>query len=159
MRSVFYEDWRACLRSHYKHVVLAGDTVTEPSLRSVLKETGFTDQELDDLKYTFLAEAGLLTQEVPPAELAEDPIEISEVAGDEPFEEMGLTTLESMVVEIGPEATLEPLPEPEAVKTEPEALAEPVPETPIEPEPAADPEPVEEPPKPPATPTVQLSFF
>jgi hypothetical protein len=48
-QSIFFEEWRACLREHYLHVVRTGDTITEPTLRTVLLETGFTEDDLEEL--------------------------------------------------------------------------------------------------------------
>jgi hypothetical protein len=47
-RSEFYEEWRICLREHYLHVVKSGDEITEPTLRAVLLETGFSEGEIAD---------------------------------------------------------------------------------------------------------------
>lgn len=49
-RSIFYQHWRACLREHYLHVIRTHDHITEPTLRGVLKETGFTDEEIEALR-------------------------------------------------------------------------------------------------------------
>ncbi len=48
-RSVFYEDWRACLRAHYLHVIRTGDRVTEPTLREVLLRVGFSEDEIKEM--------------------------------------------------------------------------------------------------------------
>ena len=45
-RSEFYDDWLICLREHYIHVVRSRDTITEPTLRVVLLETGFTEDDI-----------------------------------------------------------------------------------------------------------------
>jgi hypothetical protein len=45
-RSEFYDEWRICLREHYMHVVRSGDEITEPTLRAVLLETGFTEDDI-----------------------------------------------------------------------------------------------------------------
>lgn len=45
-RSIFFDDWQACLRAHYVHVLRTHDAVTEPTLRQVLRQTGITDEEL-----------------------------------------------------------------------------------------------------------------
>ena len=46
-RSIFFDEWRACLKAHYLYVVQNQDTVTEPSLRNVLIEAGVTEQEIE----------------------------------------------------------------------------------------------------------------
>jgi hypothetical protein len=48
-RSVFFDEWQACLRSHYVHVIRSQDEVTEPTLRHVLLQTGLTQAELEAL--------------------------------------------------------------------------------------------------------------
>ena len=48
-RSIFYDSWRACLREHYLHTIRSGDTVTEPSLREILEETGFSVEDIEKL--------------------------------------------------------------------------------------------------------------
>jgi hypothetical protein len=48
-QSIFFEEWRACLREHYLHVVRNNDAITEPTLRTVLLETGFTEDEINKL--------------------------------------------------------------------------------------------------------------
>jgi|GEM_PF-1438484 len=48
-RSVFFDEWKACLREHYLHVVTTDDHVTEPTLRDVLIKTGFTPADINDL--------------------------------------------------------------------------------------------------------------
>jgi hypothetical protein len=47
-KSIFFEDWRDCLRSHYQYVVSVNDHITEPSLRQVLLEAGFTLAEIEE---------------------------------------------------------------------------------------------------------------
>lgn len=48
-RSPFHQDWRACLRAHYMHVIRIGDAVTEPTLRSVLTHVGFSEDEIKQM--------------------------------------------------------------------------------------------------------------
>ncbi len=47
--SVFSEEWRRCLREHYKHVIRTDDRVTRRSLEPVLESLGFREDELRDL--------------------------------------------------------------------------------------------------------------
>lgn len=49
-KSIFFEDWRTCLREHYLHVIRTGDNITEPTLRMVLQEVGFSMAEIDALR-------------------------------------------------------------------------------------------------------------
>lgn len=48
-RSIFFDEWQACLRAHYRFVIQDNDTVTEPTLRHVLLQTGLAEDELDAL--------------------------------------------------------------------------------------------------------------
>lgn len=48
--TLFFDEWQACLRAHYVHVIRARDSVTEPTLRHVLLTTGLTEGELDALR-------------------------------------------------------------------------------------------------------------
>ncbi len=48
-KSIFYEDWRACLRAHYIHVIRTRDTVTEPTLRNILLSVGFNEAEINEM--------------------------------------------------------------------------------------------------------------
>lgn len=59
-RSVFFDDWRECLRSHYFHVVRIDDLVTEPTLRAVLLAAGIPLDEINQWRdeATELREAG-----------------------------------------------------------------------------------------------------
>jgi hypothetical protein len=60
--SIFFGEWRACLRAHYKYVIQVNDTVTEPTLRAVLLQSGLTDDELraliDEARAETPSEAG-----------------------------------------------------------------------------------------------------
>ena len=49
-KSIFSEDWRECLRSHYTHVVREQDVKTERTLRGVMHNVGFGDDELNELR-------------------------------------------------------------------------------------------------------------
>lgn len=46
-RSIFFEEWKSCLRAHYLHVVRINDQVTEPTLRRVLLDAGVSDSEIE----------------------------------------------------------------------------------------------------------------
>ena len=48
-RSIFYEDWRECLRAHYMHVVRTQDQITEPTLHGVLLRVGFSEDEIKEM--------------------------------------------------------------------------------------------------------------
>lgn len=49
-KGIFFDEWQACLRAHYVHVVRAEDSITEPTLRHVLLQTGLTDDDIDALR-------------------------------------------------------------------------------------------------------------
>ena len=46
--SIFVEEWRECLRSHYLHVVRTNDEVTEPTLRDVLIKAGVDHDMIEE---------------------------------------------------------------------------------------------------------------
>ncbi len=48
-QNVFYDEWRDCLAEHYIYVVRTQDHLTEPTLRTILLDTGFTPDEIDKL--------------------------------------------------------------------------------------------------------------
>jgi hypothetical protein len=47
--SVFGDEWRRCLKEHYKYVVKKQDKATESTLVPVLNRIGFRDDELREL--------------------------------------------------------------------------------------------------------------
>ena len=47
--SIFSEEWRDCLRAHYTTVARANDRITEKTLRGVMFEAGFSEEELRQL--------------------------------------------------------------------------------------------------------------
>ena len=59
---LFFEEWRACLRAHYRYVVRTEDEVTEPTLRDVLQLTGISAEEIEAL-YEEARALGPLTPE------------------------------------------------------------------------------------------------
>ena len=59
--SVFSDEWRRCLREHYKYVVKKQDTRTETSLTPILNRLGFT---ADELKRLYI-EATMRAEEMP----------------------------------------------------------------------------------------------
>lgn len=66
-RSIFQDEWRKCLREHYKYVIREQDRVTEASLTKVLYRLGFSDDELRQL-YT----EATMRQEANPADFVPD---------------------------------------------------------------------------------------
>lgn len=65
-RSIFFDEWQACLRAHYVYVLRTNDMVTEPTLRQVLHQTGLTDEDLAALQAQALG-APLPSADPPPA--------------------------------------------------------------------------------------------
>jgi hypothetical protein len=51
-KSPFRDDWLACMRAHYAHVIRTNDTVTERTLRGVLLSVGFSESELTEIYVT-----------------------------------------------------------------------------------------------------------
>lgn len=45
-KSPFRDDWRDCLRAHYRYTVQASDRATEATLRVILRDAGFSDSDL-----------------------------------------------------------------------------------------------------------------
>lgn len=98
--TLFFDEWQACLRAHYIHVIRTQDTVTEPTLRHVLLTTGLTEDELDALRAEALGTAGDAHDAVEmPAALVEAPLPGERDLPDEPAYED----------ELVPEAILEAL--------------------------------------------------
>ncbi len=48
-RSIFFNEWQACLRAHYQTVIQDNDVITEPTLRAVLLQSGIPEDELHTL--------------------------------------------------------------------------------------------------------------
>lgn len=88
--SVFFDEWQACLRAHYVHVIRANDTVTERTLRHVLLQSGLSEADLDALWDEAAALGPLdpqsgLADRSPVAELpvVAPPVTTDEIEGDE----------------------------------------------------------------------------
>lgn len=75
-RSLFFDEWQACLRAHYIYVIRANDMVTEPTLRSVLLQSGLTEDGLHKLYEEALALGPLNPDD-------EIRLELNEILGDE----------------------------------------------------------------------------
>lgn len=48
--NIFVDDWYACMRAHYMHVIRTNDRVTLPSLTVVMKRVGFSESDLAELR-------------------------------------------------------------------------------------------------------------
>lgn len=53
--SLFFDEWQACLRAHYVHVIRTNDVVNERTLRYVLLQTGMSEDALLRLREEALA--------------------------------------------------------------------------------------------------------
>lgn len=71
-KSIFFDEWRACLHAHFEHVVRSGDTVTEPTLRHVLQQTGLTDEELELIRAEVLHASGTEPEDFSPETTASE---------------------------------------------------------------------------------------
>jgi hypothetical protein len=49
-QSIFADEWRDCLKSHYLYVVREQDVRTERTLRGVMHNVGFSEDELNELR-------------------------------------------------------------------------------------------------------------
>src|SRR5579859_2819043 len=59
---LFEQDWRDCLRAHYVHVIRERDMVNEESLITVLRQTGFSDDDITAIRAETAAALGWDTQ-------------------------------------------------------------------------------------------------
>ncbi len=112
-RSLFFDQWQACLRAHYIYVIRSNDRVTEPSLRQVLLHSGLSESDLEELRQQAYVPDPSESEAAPPepeevaAELVEPP-----PAEEPPVVEPGEPTFDELgvVVETGND---EPIPEDE----------------------------------------------
>jgi hypothetical protein len=49
-QDIFADDWRECLRAHYKYIIGNNDKVTEKSLNEVMAQAGFTEADLYEMR-------------------------------------------------------------------------------------------------------------
>ncbi|HVO72004.1 MAG TPA: hypothetical protein VMT24_18270 [Aggregatilineaceae bacterium] len=86
--SLFFDEWKACLRAHYVYVLRAGDRVTEPTLRQVLLQTGLDEEDLRALQEEAFAlgaiQPGLELEPPPPAGLSGEPDDLLDQLPEEP---------------------------------------------------------------------------
>lgn len=71
--SIFFDEWQACLRSHYIYVIRADDQITEPSLRRVLLQTGLNEDDLEALRDEALSLGPLPPDATPDAADVDEP--------------------------------------------------------------------------------------
>ncbi|HEX3049008.1 MAG TPA: hypothetical protein VHP83_00010 [Aggregatilineaceae bacterium] len=134
-RSIFSNEWRDCLRAHYRYVIRSQDTLTEQTLRHVLLQTGMGEDELLELRREAL---GYIPEPEPDLAPAEESAESAEPA-------------HAVVVDqaVPPAAAPQSEPQPPADTTFTDA-------SPIDAVPAEDDQPTDPPPPPSSS---QLSMF
>ena len=125
--NIFAEEWRDCLRAHYRYVVRQRDEVTMRSLVQVMHEVGFSDDDLralyveatlraDDLDPDFLPDlsrfqvAAMPVSAAPPASEPEPepetPVELAPEA--ESVDDPVALEASAESDEIAPDASAEP---------------------------------------------------
>jgi hypothetical protein len=101
VQNIFENEWRACLRAHYFHVIRERDTGNEQSLITVLLQTGFTDEDIDTMRLEALA--GLAWNVELEGEIATD--DQGETQAEEPVEAISMTAASSPEDEAEAEAS------------------------------------------------------
>lgn len=84
--SIFFDEWRNCLREHYRYVLYTRDWITEKTLREVLMEVGgFSEDEVYAMYVEILGEEAQpeSAMEGEPDFIEEEPV----VMEDSPIEE------------------------------------------------------------------------
>lgn len=119
MESIFSADWRDCLVAHYTHVIRTDDKRTERSLRGVMHNVGFSDDDLkqiiitatahvDDVGADFVPDLSLLEPEPEPPVMVAVPQEFIEAA----LVEAALEQEEAADAEAGEDEDPPPAPDP-----------------------------------------------
>lgn len=105
MPSTFAEEWRDCLRAHYTAVVRNDDKGTERTLRGVMLEAGFSDEEIRQLYVLATAHVDAVGADFVPdmAVLAET---AAEAAAAAPVQVAVALPQEAIVAELAEEALL-----------------------------------------------------
>lgn len=106
MPSIFSEEWRDCLRAHYTYVVRMGDQGTEKTLRHVMVEAGFGDDEVkqlyvlatahvDDVGADFVPDMEIFEDETTPVAIAvPEIVGVLEAVESEPLPEEAVAAAE-----------------------------------------------------------------
>lgn len=78
--SVFSDEWRRCLREHYKYVKRNQDTATEETLTPILEKVGFREDELRRLTIEATMRADDMPDDFVPdmEQIVTEPVEVSE---------------------------------------------------------------------------------
>lgn len=83
--SIFFNEWRNCLREHYRYVLRTEDWITEKTLREVLLGVGgFSEDELQALYEEIFGPAAPTQEEILPPDEVEVVIPQEEFTVDEP---------------------------------------------------------------------------
>lgn len=134
-QNVFADDWHECLQAHYMHVIRVKDKVTEPSLTVVMRDAGFNDSALAELRVRatahvdevgadFVPDLDILNTPLPAAPSPAEP-RIFPVAVDLAPEEEAATMLRDDDLLVGEDGLEEPVVEPEPIdELEPNVLPE-----------------------------------
>ena len=115
--SVFADDWRACLREHYMHVVRTDDRATLPSLTLVMYEVGFSDDDLAELRVLATMRADDMPADYVPPEIAAPRVFAAVAPPDEIEAEADALPVEDEE----PEPDTEAEPEPDEDAADPDA--------------------------------------
>lgn len=104
MPSIFSQEWRDCLRAHYSYVVRMGDHGTEKTLRNVMFEAGFREDEVkelyvlatahvDDVDADFVPDMDIFAEEAAPVAVVVPEIspEVPEIVDAPEFEDAEIT--------------------------------------------------------------------
>jgi len=155
-KSPFEDEYRASLRAHWKYVIRQGDKRTERTLRHVMKQLGFREDELAQLTLSATAHVDDMPDGFTP-----DPVMLEQVAAIGKAAEAN----ESAVNPGGVKGDGEPLPPQEAAldmhtaHRHEDALDPAAIEAAEESAAAHDPDPVDDPGEPDIEPPTQLSLF
>lgn len=93
--SIFSDEWRECLVSHYTHVLRSDDHRTERSLRGVMLDVGFTEDDLNRLYIAATAHVDDVPDDFTPdsrfiqavsAQIPAAPDEVPLISSEPPFE-------------------------------------------------------------------------
>lgn len=83
--NLFEDDWRACLQAHYQHVLREQDIANEQSLVTVLIDSGFTQEQIIQMRREVLGDEVVDTPSavetvIEPEPLSAEPVVIAEPA-------------------------------------------------------------------------------
>lgn len=74
--SIFFNEWRSCLREHYRYVLRTEDWITEKTLRELLLGVGgFSEDEIHALYEEIFGPVEATQEEILPLDEDEPPLE------------------------------------------------------------------------------------